>query len=108
MQETHGECWGWGILSRGSKERAISQETTGRKVYGVCREVLAGSESWCPSGLQLPRVLELDLHSDAYSMPCQTLAGSQTPNESQPGALVWKMHSFKPSHPSAAKGLGIG
>lgn len=36
----------WGVLgetlSRGSKERAISQETTGRKVYGVCREVLAG------------------------------------------------------------------
>lgn len=63
----------WGVLEetlrRGSKERVISQETTGRKVHRVWREVPAGGESRCPSGLQLPRVLELDLHSDACSVP---------------------------------------
>lgn len=77
-------------------------------MYRVWREVLAASESWYPSGLQLPRVLELDLHSDGCSMPAtRHWLALRHLNESLPGATAWRIHSFKPSHPTAAKGLGM-
>lgn len=64
-------------------------------MYRVWREVLAGPEAWCPSGLQLPRVLELDLHPDACSRHWLALKHL---NESLPGATAWRIHSFKPPH----------
>lgn len=70
------------------------------------REALAGSEAWCPPGLQLPRVLGRGLHSDRclFHVHARHWPALKHLSKSLPRAAAWRMHSFSPDHPTAAKG----